>query len=334
MRRQAFYVQDEWEISPQWQLYLGLRHERIETESRGTSEAVRNSSSVMSPLAHLTYKFDPKGRDMVRASLTRSYRAPGIGALLARPSVAAQYANTNAPNTELSPDRVGNPALAPELATGLDIAYEKYLPGGGMWSVGVFHRRITDLVRNVTSLRAVPWATVPRWVAQPQNFSSATTSGLEVEIKGRAAELLPSLVDKASTLNLRASLNLYRSRVAALPGPDNRLDGQQPWSTTLGFDQRIAGLPLTVGGSLSVNPAYDTLLTIDQTQRRSRTHTIDLYGLWVFRPGLSMRLAVAEGAQPFGPPNGSITTLLSGGDFTRNERKTGPQVNLSLDIRL
>jgi outer membrane receptor for ferrienterochelin and colicins len=337
LRRQAFYAQDEWEISPQWQLYLGLRHERIETESRGNANAVNNTSSVLSPLAHLTWKFDAKGRDMVRASLTRSYRAPGIGALLSRPTLASAYTDTDAPNTELQPDRVGNPALKPELATGLDIAFEQYLPAGGMWSLGLFHRRITDLVRNVTTLRSVPWATVPRWVSQPQNFSAATTSGVEFELKGRAGELLPALVDKAhplNALNLRGSLNLYRSKVEALPGPDNRLDGQQPWTATVGFDQRINGLPLTVGGSLSLNPAYDTQLTLEQTQRRSRTHTVDLYGLWVFRQGLSARLAVAEGAQPFGPPNGSITTLLNNGDYTRTERKTGPQVNLSLDVRL
>lgn len=334
VRRQAFYLQDEWEISPQWQLYLGLRRERIDTESQGSTDTVRSSSSVLSPLMHVTYKFSPKGRDMVRASLTRSYRAPGIATLLARPTVSSQYTNTNLPNTELAPDRLGNAALAPELATGLDIAFEKYLPGGGMWSVGLFHRSITDLVRNVTTLRTVPWATVPRWVSQPQNFSSATTSGIELELKGRAGELLPALVDKASTLNLRASVNLYRSRVAALPGPENRLDGQQPWSTTLGFDQRITGLPLTVGGSLSLTPDYDTQFTLDQTQRRSRTHTIDLYGLWFFSPSVSARLAVAEGAQPFGPPNGHVTTLLSNGDFSRNERKTGPQVNFSLSIRL
>ncbi len=334
LRRQAFYVQDEWEISPQWQLYVGVRHERITTESRGSGEPVRNDGSVLSPLAHLTYKFDAKGRDMVRASLTRTYKAPGLNALLARPSVASQYTNTGAANTELAPDRVGNPMLAPELATGIDIAFEKYLAGGGMWSAGLFHRRITDLVRNVTTLRSVPWATVPRYVSQPQNFSTASTSGIELEVKGRANELMPALLPDAKALNLRASLNLYRSRVAALPGPDNRLDGQQPWSTTLGFDQRIAGLPLTVGGSLSLNPAYDTQLTLDQTLQRSRTHTIDLYGLWVFRPGLSMRLAVAEGAQPFGPPNSTNTTVLANGDFTRNERKTGPQINLSLDIRL
>lgn len=334
IRRQAFYVQDEWEISPQWQLYLGLRNERIETESRGSAEPVTNTSSVLSPLTHLTYKFDAKGRDMVRASLTRSYRATPIGTLLARPSVSGSYTDTNARNTELSPDRVGNPALKPELATGLDVAFEKYLAGGGMWSVGLFHRRITDLQRNVTTLRTVPWATVPRWVSQPQNFSSAITQGLELEVKGRAVEFLPSLLDKANPLNVRASLNFYRSKVDALPGPDNRLDGQQPWTATLGFDQRISGLPLTIGGSLTQNPAYDTQLTLVQTQRRSRTRAVDLYGQWVLRQGLSMRLAVAEGSQPFGPPNGATTTLLTNGDYTRIERKTGPQVNFSVDIKL
>lgn len=334
VRRIALYAQDEWEISPQWQVYAGLRHERITTEADADGTRVRNTSSVLSPLAHLTYKFDPKGRDMVRASLTRSYRAPGMGALLSRPTVASAYSDTNAANTELAPDRTGNPALRPELATGLDIAFEQYLAGGGMWSIGLFHRQITDLVRNVTTLRSVPWATVPRWVSQPQNFSRATTSGLELEVKGRASELLPALLPEAKTLNLRASVNLYASRVAAVPGPDNRLDSQQPWSATLGFDQRLAGLPLTLGGSLSLNPAYDTQLTQDQALRRSRTRTLDLYGLWVLRPGLSTRLAVAHGAQPFGPPNGSVTTRLGNGDYSRNERGTGAQINWSLDLKL
>ncbi|MFN0184824.1 MAG: TonB-dependent receptor plug domain-containing protein [Aquabacterium sp.] len=335
VRRQALYIQDEWEISPQWQMYLGLRNERIRSVSSGGNTPVVNESAVLSPLWHLTYKLDPKGRDMVRASLTRSYKAPNLGTLLARPSINSQYTDTNAGNTELAPDRIGNPALAPELATGLDIAFERYLPGGGMWSVGMFHRQIKGLVRNVTTLGPVPWATVPRWVAQPVNFSSATTSGIELEVKGRAAELLPSLMADFKTLNLRASVNLYRSRVAALPGPDNRLDGQQPWSATLGFDNRFASMPmLNVGGSVSLNPGYDTQQTLDQLQRRSATRTVDLFGQWIFRPGLAMRVAASAGVQPFGPPNGHTTTVLANGDYSRFDRRTGPQLSLSLDMRL
>ena len=35
---------------------------------------------------------------------------------------------------------------------------------------------ITDLMRNVTRLETVSWASVPRWVSKPQNIGSATTS--------------------------------------------------------------------------------------------------------------------------------------------------------------
>jgi outer membrane receptor for ferrienterochelin and colicins len=334
VQRRAFFIQDEWELSDQWQTVLGLRHERIATESRGLATPVNNTSSVLSPIWHVTWKLDPKGRDMVRASIARTYRAPNIGALLARPSVNSQYLDTSVANTELAPDRIGNALLRPELSTGIDVALERYLPGGGMWSVGVFHRRISDLVRNVTTLRSVPWATAPRWVAEPVNLSAATTSGLELEVRGRASELLPWLLADAKALNLRASLNFYRSKVEAIPGPDNRLDGQQPWTMTLGFDQRIAGMPLNIGGSLSINPDYDTRLTASQLQQRSRTRTLDLFGQWVFKPGLSMRVAASAGAQPFGPPNGSTSTVLGNGDFSQTRRDTKPQFNIGLDMRL
>ncbi len=334
VQRQAVFVQDEWELSSTWQMYLGLRHESIASKSRGTSAPTSNDSRVLSPLLHLTWRLDPKGRDMVRASLTRSYKAPNLGTLLARPSINNNYTDTTRSNTELLPDRIGNPALRPELATGLDVAFEKYLAGGGLWSVGLFHRQITDLVRTVTTLQTVPWASVQRYVAQPVNFSKANTSGVELEVKGRAAELLPSLLGQAQALNLRASLNLYRSSVAALPGPDNRLDGQQPWTATLGFDQRINGLPLNVGGSMSLNPRYTTRVTLDQQQERSRSLTADLYGQWIFKPGLSLRLAASAGVQPFGPPNGSTRTVQSNGNYSQVDRYTRPNLSASLDIRL
>ena len=334
VRRQAFYVQDEWEISAQWQLYMGMRHERIASESTSAADPVRNTSSVLSPLVHVTYKLDPKGRDMVRASLTRSYKAPGLGSLLARPQVNTSFPDTSVTNTALAPDRIGNPALAPELATGLDIAFEKYLANGGLVSVGLFHRSLSGVVRNVTTLRTVSWAAAPRWVTQPLNFSDATTSGLELEVRGRAADLLPALLGDAKALNLRASVNLYRSRVAALAGPDNRLDGQQPWSATLGFDQRISGLPLTVGGSLGLSPGYTTRQTEDQQVSRSSTRSIDLFAQMIVSRTASLRVAASAGVQQFGPPNGVSTTVLSNGDFTRSERSARPQLNVSLDMRL
>ena len=334
MRRQAIYIQDEWEISPQWQLNLGLRNERIASESSNASLPVLNVSSVLSPLAHVSYKFDPKSRDMVRASLTRSYKAPGLSALLSRPVINGAYANTNQTNTYLSPDRIGNPTLSPELATGLDIAYENYLNNDGIFSVGIFHRNLTNVVRNLTELRNVSWATAPRWITQPQNFSDAVTSGLEFELRGRASDLMPQLLGNAKALNLRTSLSFYRSSIAALPGPDNRLDGQQPWSASLGFDQRISGLPLSVGGNLSITPGYGTRQTAEQFFKRSTIKGIDLFAMMPLSPTMSLRAAASAGVQQFGPPNGSTLSMLSNGDYTRTDRYAKPQLNLTLDMRL
>ncbi len=334
MTRQAFYIQDEWEISPKWQLYLGLRNERIVSESTNTTSPLVNVSSVTSPVAHVTYKFDPKSKDMVRGSLTRSYKAPGLNTMLARPVINGAYTNTNITNTYLSPDRIGNPGLAPELATGLDIAYENYLSNDGIFSMGLFHRNLTNVVRNLTVLRQVSWANAPRWITQPQNFSDAVTQGVEFELRGRASDLMPKLLPDAKGLNIRTSVNFYRSSIDALMGPNNRLDGQQPWSANLGFDQRINSLRMTVGGNLSLTPGYDTRQTAEQVLKRSITRGIDVFAMMPLSPTMSFRAAASAGVQQFGPPNGITLTQLSNGDYVRTDRYAKPQLNLSLDMRL
>ena len=328
--RQALYIQDEWELSPQWSTYLGLRSERIDTQSKGLADRVRNLSRVTTPLWHLNYKLDPKGRDLIRASLTRSYKAPELNALLARPTLSGLITDTTRPNSEASPDRRGNPALEPELATGLDIAYERYLPGGAMFSVGGFHRSVDNLVRNVTRLETVPWARVPRYVSTPVNFSKATTNGLEFELKGRAAELLPALFDAKTALNLRASLNYYRSRVAAVEGPNNRLDNQQPWSGNLGFDYRFAGLPLSIGSSLAHTPGYVTRQTNAQSLDQSAARSLDAFALWNFSRTVSLRVS----ANNIAPLDSATRSTFTSGDSTRTEREGRTFFGANLELRL
>ena len=328
--RQALYIQDEWEISPQWSTYLGLRSERIDTRSQGLDEPVRNLSRVTTPLWHLTYKLDPKARDIVRASLTRSYKAPELSSLLARPQLSGLFVDTTRPNTEASPDRRGNPILKPELATGVDIAYEKYLTGGALFSIGGFHRSVNDLVRNVTRLQTVPWATVPRYVSTPVNFSKARTTGLEIEIKGRAGELLPVMFDARTALNLRTSLNYYRSRVDAVEGPNNRLDNQQPWSGNLGFDYRFAVLPLSIGSSVAYTPGYLTRQTSMQQLEQSRARALDAFALWNFSRTVSLRVSVNNIA----PLNSATRASFTSGDATRTEREGRTAYGANLELRL
>ena len=328
--RQALFIQDEWEISPQWATYLGLRSERIDTRSEGLAEPVRNLSRVTTPLWHLTYKLDPKARDLIRASLTRSYKAPELGTLLARPQLSGLFVDTTRTNTEASPDRLGNPGLKPELATGLDIAFERYLAGGAMFSIGTFHRSVNNLVRSVTSLQTVSYATAPRYVLTPVNFSKARTTGLEFEIKGRAAELLPAMFDAKTALNLRASLNYYRSRVDAVEGPNNRLDNQQPWSGNLGFDYRLAALPLSVGSSLAYTPGYLTRQTSVQQQTQSRVRSLDAFALWNFSRTASLRVS----ANNLAPLDTTTGTSFTSGDATRTERAGRTFYGANLEIKL
>jgi iron complex outermembrane receptor protein len=288
--RLAAYVQDEWQLSPQWSASAGLRWEGIHT--RGEAEdgsRPDNRSSVWTPLLHALWRPDPKSRDQLRISLTRSYRSPGLGSLIAQRSINSRFPATG-PNEPLSPDRVGNPDLRPELATGIDIAVERYPAGGGVLSANLFHRRIDDLIRSVTSLQTVPWSPVQRWVAQDQNIGDATTQGLELEAKFR----LDQLIDDAPRVDLRGNLALFRSDVAGVPGPDNRLDQQARGVANLGADYRLRGLPLLVGGTANWVPSYRTQLSAEQSVMVGSKSVFDAYALWTVTPDLALRLSASN----------------------------------------
>ncbi|MFG6462141.1 TonB-dependent receptor plug domain-containing protein [Roseateles sp. DXS20W] len=324
--RTAFYAQDEWEINKQWSAYFGVRHEQIKMDSEGNRDVAgssdfRSTSKVTTPLLHLNFKPDPKGRDLVRASLTRSYKAPDIQQLINRPSI-----NLNDPiekgNTDTTPDRSGNPALKPELATGLDIAYESYLPAGGLVSVGVFHRRITNLIRtDKPRLMTVPWAPTDRWVITQVNLSKATTQGLELEVKGRAGELFPSLFEPTTALSLRASLNLYRSSVGDIAGPHNRLEGQQPWQFNFGADYRMKSLPISMGFSAQIAPDYEVRQSDVQSQESFASRSVDAFAMMQVSKQDSVRVSV-NGL--FQPKQGSRVFYASKADFSLNEREPAP----------
>ena len=289
--RLAGYAQDEWSLSEHWGAHAGLRWEGIRTRGsveEGQPEAV-NQSSVWTPLLHAVWKPDPKGRDQVRLSLTRSYRSPSLSNLISRPSVNTRYP-VPGPNTPTHADRAGNPNLKPELATGIDIAVERYLVGGGLLSANVFRRNISNYMRSVTTLETVSYANVPRYVSRAQNVGDAMTQGLELEAKFRASDI----IEGAPRVDMRANTSVFSSRVKGVPGPDNRLDQQPDYTANLGADYRFAGVPLMLGGNLNWTPGYTTRLTDVQTASIGNKLVIDAYGLWTFNPALALRLSLSN----------------------------------------
>ncbi|MGZ8258955.1 MAG: TonB-dependent receptor plug domain-containing protein [Caldimonas sp.] len=289
--RFAAYAQDEWSLSEQWAAHAGLRWEAIRTRGSvedGAPEAT-NRSSVWTPLLHAVWKPDPKGRDQVRISLTRSYRAPSLASLIARPSVNTRYP-VPGPNTPTQPDRAGNPGLAPELATGVDVAVERYLAGSGLLSANVFHRRIRNYMRSVTTLEDVSYASEPRWVTRSRNVGNAVTEGVELEAKFRASDVF----DGAPRIDLRANASVFRSRVEGVPGPDNRVDQQPRATVNVGADHRFAGVPLAVGGNVHWTPGTTTRVSESQSVSVGRKLVVDAYGLWTVSPTLALRLSFSN----------------------------------------
>lgn len=285
--RLAAYAQDEWALNKRWSLHGGLRWEGIQTRGDdGQGTRPENRNSVWTPLVHLLWKPDETKRDQVRLSLTRSWRAPATAQLIGRPAVNRLYDPALRPNTEAAADSAGNPELRPELATGIDLAFERFLDGGGLLSANLFHRRIKDLMRSTVALEQVSWSPFDRYVRRTRNVGMATTQGLELEAKFR----LDQLVQGLAPVELRANLALYRSKVDAVPGPDNRLDDQARATANLGADYRFRGTPLTLGGNLNWVPGTTTRRAADETSTTSTKRQWDVFALWTFSPALGVRV--------------------------------------------
>ncbi|MET0517311.1 MAG: TonB-dependent receptor, partial [Burkholderiaceae bacterium] len=308
--RLAVYAQDEWSVGRQWSFYAGMRGETIATHSSAASYQVDNRSTVWTPLLHGVWKFAENSRDQIRASLTRSYRSPQLQDLIARPSINSQYACPDTalcgPNVVNFPDRMGNPALKPEIARGLELAYENYLSKGGVVSANLFYRRIQDLIRNDTELEPVSWAGVPRWVSRPRNIGDATTMGIELEAKFR----LDQFFEDAWPINVRSNLSLFHSRVDQIPGPHNTLDQQPRGVGNLGFDYKLRSLPLSIGASLNYTPRTEIQQTALQLSTVTKKFVTDAFALWNFTPDVALRVS-ATNLSPLDYATGSVITTPS-----------------------
>ncbi len=275
--RLGLYVQDEWEITPQWSAYLGLRWEGLRIKAEKQARAISNRASVLSPILHTVWRIPGTTKDQVRASLSRAYRAPQLTELLATPLAS----RLNGPTR---PDRMGNPDLKPELAQGLDLAYEHYLGKSGIISAGGFVRRIDDLIRRELSL--VQTAQGLRWVSRPANAGDARSSGIELEAKLMASELWQD----APKVDLRANYSYFWSSVDQVPGPDNRLDQQVRQTGNLGIDYHLNKLPLSIGGTYNWTPAGAVQLSSVERVVTGAKRQLDIYALWKFDANTNLRI--------------------------------------------
>ncbi|MFZ6750423.1 TonB-dependent receptor plug domain-containing protein [Undibacterium sp. Ren11W] len=278
VKRLALFVQDEWDISRLWNASLGLRWEGLQTNTSGNVlSQVENRSSVFSPLLQTVWKLSEleNQQQQVRLALTRTYKAPTTTSLIPR-----RYTSDNN-NNATNPDTQGNPQLRPELAWGLDAAFEQYFGAGALFSASAYLRKIDDVILDQLSLQN------GTWISTPANSGQAYIRGLELELKWPLQSWLASAPD----MTLSGNLNRNWSRVEQVPGPDNRLDRQAPLSANLAIAYK-ASQQLSMGCTFSYTQGGTVRVSAVQRGYTNQRRQLDAYAAWNLQKQTQLRLSV------------------------------------------
>jgi outer membrane receptor protein involved in Fe transport len=191
-------------------------------------------------------------------------------------------------NRPTSPDFGGNPNLKPELATGIDAAYEKFWGQGSSMSVSASARRITDYNRFGIVFED------GRWVSMPINEGKAFSKSLEFDTKFP----VQSVWKDAPPLDFRFNMNRNWSKVDSVPGPNNRLDQQVPFSSTLGLDYRMKGGIVVAGGNFTFQRGGEVRTSANEAVFQAARRDLDVYGLWKITPKTQARLTLSNILKP------------------------------------
>lgn len=314
----ALFAQDEWNVSKDWSVYLGLRWESLITTSEdNTNIEIRNRSNVWSPIAQTLYKLPGRKGEQVRLALTRTYKAPNTNDLIPR-----RFFSTD--NQPTSPDFTGNPNLQPELATGIDVAFEKFWDQGASISISGSMRRISDVI-NRRGLRLIDG----RWVTLPVNEGTATTQSLEFDTKFPWQRFWKA----APPVDFRFNMNRNWSKVSSIPGPNNRLDQQVPFSATLGLDYRMKNGVIVAGTSYSYREGGEVRTGISQTANISSKRDLDAYLLWKITPKTQLRVSLANILKPAAVNETTYFDAL-GRTITSRDQPSRMNVRVGIEIKL
>lgn len=213
------------------------------------------------------------------------------------------------------------------------MAYEHYPAGGGVVSVGIFRRRIDDLIRQDITLETVAGTSALRWVSRPRNAGQASSRGLELEVKGRGEEWFPIAFEQSSGVQLRSALSIYASHVDQVDGPDNRLQGQPPWIANMGFDARVRNTGWTWGASLILQPAYSTQQTDRQQVRRSALRTLDAFASWRIDRSMQFRIGLVNTVAPDNVTSSAVEDLDGFSANSTTRRNTLRTLNAGMVLR-
>ncbi|MBT9486264.1 MAG: TonB-dependent receptor [Rubrivivax sp.] len=280
VQRQAMFVQDEWTLGAGGEAQLGLRLERLHTDSAGNVfDRVQQSHRLVGPVAR--WSITPAGdAGTFKLGLSRGFRLPTPRDVMPRRYVPVEVSPT-------APAFTGNPQLQPERAWSLDTSWQRKLAAvKGQFVASAALRRIDDVILD--RLIVQPGVASAPWLLQRFNGGRAWAASLELEASGQTATPLVA----AAPLRWQASLALHQSRLQHVAGPQPALPGQAPWQLKLDLTQALSA---TLTAQLGLR-AQGRAVADQPSDRRLETrarHSVDASLSWQPQPRHLWRLSAS-----------------------------------------
>ena len=117
----------------------GVRYETTRVTVASESGTFRNDYKTALPSLHLKYELDTSNR--INLSLARTVRRPAFNEMVPE-LLDGEYGDN---------DFIGNAALKPETASGIDLGFERRLGKRGVVGVNLFYRQVKNLIELVNT---------------------------------------------------------------------------------------------------------------------------------------------------------------------------------------
>lgn len=178
----AAYGMTTLNLTDKFAILAGVRYENTQNKYKTLATASVNHEqsdanySNFLPSAHLTYRFND------RMNLRFAYSS-GI----ARPDYVAlvPYEFRDDDSREISR---GNPGLKPTTSNNLDLMFERYTSYLGLFSAGIYYKKMTDIILNSTHTETLPYegGSQVYEITMPINVDNdATIYGFEIALNQR-----------------------------------------------------------------------------------------------------------------------------------------------------
>ncbi len=273
----ALFAQREWDASDQWSHYLGARWEGFRSSATALSApTATRSSDVLSPIFQTRWKAAKQAENQVRLAVARTFQAPGQFQLLPE-------TQSNLGRDISNPQFVANVNLRPEIAWGLDTAFEHFGENEVNYSISHYFKAVSNLMRDRLFFED------NRWKQQTINSGNAIAHGIVAEANFPLAIISKS----ASKFYLKTNFSRNWSHVNDVPGPNNRFAAQAKFNANIDLDYKpndawsvAARYGIVSGGALRV--------AVDRINLEQVGRSASLSVKWSFDKERSLRISMAN----------------------------------------